>query len=70
MNERPIEEQIREVRDRLERIRRDLAAPLDRDIDDQSIQLENREVLMELERVESERLMALLATASHRTENK
>ena len=61
MNERPIEEQIREVRDRLERIRRDLAAPLERDIDDQSIQLENREVLMELERVESERLMALLA---------
>jgi len=70
MNERPIEEQIREVRDRLERIRRDLAAPLERDIDDQSIQLENREVLMELERVESERLMALLATAAHRTEGK
>jgi hypothetical protein len=68
MNDRSIEDQIREVQDRLDRIRRDLAAPLDRDMDDQSIQLENREVLMELERVESERLMALLATAAHRAE--
>jgi hypothetical protein len=68
MTDRSIEDQIREVRDRLDRIRRDLAAPLDRDMDDQSIQLENREVLMELERVESERLMALLATAAHRGE--
>jgi hypothetical protein len=59
MTQQSLPEQIRDLRDRLERIRRDLSMPLDRDLGEQAIQLENREVLLELERVESARLAAL-----------
>jgi hypothetical protein len=63
MTDEKLQQQIREITDRLERIRRDLAAPLDRDLGEQAIQLENREVLLELERVESARLAELKAAA-------
>lgn len=63
MSNETLHQQIREIMDRLERIRRDLAAPLDRDLGEQAIQLENREVLLELERVESARLAELQAAA-------
>ena len=59
MSKPTLDEEIRAVRDRLERIRRDLATPLDRDLGEQAIQLENREVLLELERVETTRLAEL-----------
>lgn len=59
MTQENLQEQIRDLRDRLERIRRDLSMPLDRDLGEQAIELENREVLLELERVESARLAAL-----------
>jgi hypothetical protein len=59
MKQENLQEQIRDLRDRLERIRRDLSMPLDRDLGEQAIELENREVLLELERVESARLAAL-----------
>ena len=64
MNNKPIEEEIRAVQDRLDRIRRDLRAPLDADLEDQAIQLQNREVLQELERVEAERLTTLKRQAA------
>lgn len=63
MSKPTLDEEIRAVRDRLERIRRDLSAPLDRDLGEQAIQLENREVLLELERVEAARLAELEKSA-------
>lgn len=45
-----------ELRDRLERIRRDLESGLDRDLDEQSIQLENRDTLVEIQRVTRQEL--------------
>lgn len=45
-----------ELRDRLERIRRDLESKLDRDLDEQAIQLENRDTLVEIQRVTRQEL--------------
>lgn len=45
-----------ELLERLEAIRRDHASGLDRDLDDQAIQLENEEVLAELRREAIEQL--------------
>lgn len=45
-----------ELRDRLERIRRDLQAELDRDLDEQALQLENRDTLIEIQRVTRQEL--------------
>lgn len=45
-----------ELRDRLERIRRDLETKLDRDLDEQAIQLENRDTLVEIQRVTRQEL--------------
>lgn len=45
-----------ELRDRLERIRRDLQSGLDRDPDEQSIQLENHDTLVEIQRVTRQEL--------------
>jgi hypothetical protein len=70
MGKPTLEEEILAVRDRLERIRRDLSAPLDRDSGEQAIQLENREVLMELERVETARLAELEKAAKSKHANK
>lgn len=45
-----------ELRDRLERIRRDLQSELDRDLDEQALQLQNRDTLAEIQRVTREEL--------------
>jgi hypothetical protein len=44
------------LRDRLERLRRDLQTPLDRDLDEQALQLENRDTLIEIQRVTRQEL--------------
>ncbi len=49
-----------ELLDRLERIRNDLESGLDADLDDQSVELENRETLMEIARVTEEELHEVL----------
>lgn len=40
-----------ELEDRLQRIRNDLAGKLDADLEEQAVQLENRDVLLEIARV-------------------
>lgn len=59
MNKHELQVQINLLRDRLERIRKDIKSPLDADSSMQAIQLQTREVLMELERVESLKLAQL-----------
>lgn len=59
MNKQELQDQIKTVRERLERIRKDIKSPLDADSSMQAIQLQTREVLMELERVESLKLAQL-----------
>lgn len=49
------------VEERLMRIRKDLRSPLDQDADEQSLQLENREVLERLQDVEEENLLRINA---------
>ncbi|MBY0517238.1 MAG: hypothetical protein K2P81_10030 [Bacteriovoracaceae bacterium] len=60
-----LEAQINETRERLARIRRDIKAPLEADSSEQALQLENRQVLMELEKVESLKLASLEAQAKN-----
>ena len=48
-----------ELLERLEAIRRDYASGLDRDMDEQSIQLENEDVLTELSREAVEQLQQI-----------
>lgn len=45
-----------ELMQRLEKIRTDIASGLDKDLEDQAIQLENRSALDEIERVTREEL--------------
>lgn len=45
-----------ELMQRLEKIRADIASGLDKDLEDQAIQLENRSALDEIERVTREEL--------------
>ncbi|MEX2525017.1 MAG: hypothetical protein WD750_08670 [Gammaproteobacteria bacterium] len=49
-----------ELLDRLERIRADLESGLETDMEDQAIQLENRDTLMEIARVTEEELERVL----------
>jgi hypothetical protein len=49
-------EQKAQLSERLDRIRKELRSPLDQDSSEQAIDLENRDVLTELERVESQNL--------------
>lgn len=46
----------KQLQERLERIRQDLASGLDRDAEEQAVQLENRDVLLEIARVTEEEL--------------
>jgi hypothetical protein len=48
-----------QLSERLNRIRKELRSPLDQDSSEQAIDLENRDVLTELERVESQNLARL-----------
>lgn len=45
-----------ELRDRLERIRQDLQTELDSDLDEQALQLQNRDQLLEIQRVTRQEL--------------
>lgn len=49
-----------ELLQRLERIRADLESGLDADLEEQSLQLENRETLMEIAKVTEEELEQVL----------
>lgn len=48
-----------ELLNRLERIRQDIAQLLDRDLEEQAQQLQNRDTLLEIERVTREELAAV-----------
>lgn len=54
----PMQQRVR-LAERLKAIKNDLKAGLDRDSEEQASQLENYEVLLEIERVTSERLSDL-----------
>lgn len=56
MNREELEQKRDELRKRIEAIRRDLAGGLDRDLEDQAQQLENRDTLMEIARVAEQEL--------------
>lgn len=56
MNREDLLERRKALRDRLEAIRRDLGGGLERDLEDQSQQLENQDTLMEIARVAQEEL--------------
>lgn len=49
-------EKKKELEDRLARIRGDIASGLDADWEEQAVQLENRDVLLEIQRVSEEEL--------------
>jgi hypothetical protein len=49
-----------ELRERLERIRKDIAGGLDSDFEEQAVQLENRDALLEIARVTEEELEEVL----------
>lgn len=59
MNKIELKQQIDIVRDRLNRIRKDIRCPLEADSSEQAVQLEDRDVLMELERLEAKKLADL-----------
>jgi len=51
-----LEQRRRELRERLEAIKRDLGRGLDRDTEEQAVELENMEVLQEIARVAEKEL--------------
>ncbi|HLU62246.1 MAG TPA: hypothetical protein VKZ99_07840 [Gammaproteobacteria bacterium] len=51
-----LEARRNELRDRLERIGRDLRTPLDTDLDEQALQVQNRDQLLEIQRVTRQEL--------------
>lgn len=56
MNRQQLEQRRDELRRRLESVRRDLGSALDRDLEEQSQQLENRDTLLEIARVTEQEL--------------
>ena len=56
MNRQELEQRRQELRERLEAVRRDLGRGLDRDLEEQSQQLENRDTLLEIARVAEQEL--------------
>ena len=50
-------EKKRELEERLDRIKKDFASGLDADFEEQAAQLENRDVLLEIQRVSEEELL-------------
>ena len=59
MNRNELEQKRDQLRDRLASVRRDLESGLDRDLEDQAQQLENRDTLMEIARVTEQELRDL-----------
>jgi RNA polymerase-binding transcription factor DksA len=49
----------KELEERLEKIKKDLSTMLDANLEDQAIQLENRDVLLEIARVSEEELQRI-----------
>lgn len=56
MNKKELQKKKNELQERLEKIRMDLSGKLDQDFSEQAVQLENRDVLLEIHRVTSEEL--------------
>lgn len=56
MNRNELEQKRDRLRERLASIRRDLDSGLDRDLEDQAQQLENRDTLLEIARVSEQEL--------------
>jgi len=56
MNRNELEQKRDRLRERLASIRRDLGGGLDRDLEDQAQQLENRDTLLEIARVTEQEL--------------
>ncbi len=56
MDRNELEQERDRLRDRLAAIRRDLDSGLDRDLEDQAQQLENRDTLLEIARVTEQEL--------------
>jgi len=56
MNRNELEQKRDQLRERLDSIRQDLEGGLDRDLEDQAQQLENRDTLMEIARVTEQEL--------------
>lgn len=56
MNRKQLEQRRDELRQRLESVRRDLGSALDRDLEEQAQQLENRDTLLEIGRVTEQEL--------------
>ena len=50
-------EKLHELEERLERIKKDFASGLEADFEEQATQLENRDVLLEIQRVSEEELL-------------
>jgi len=56
MNRQELEQRRDELQQRLEAVKRDLGGGLDRDLEDQAQQLENRDTLLEIARVAEQEL--------------
>jgi len=56
MNRQELEQRREELQQRLDAIKRDLGGGLERDLEDQAQQLENRDTLLEIARVAEQEL--------------
>lgn len=56
MNRQELEQRREELQQRLDAVKRDLGGGLDRDLEDQAQQLENRDTLLEIARVAEQEL--------------
>ena len=56
MNRQELEERREELQQRVDAVKRDLGGGLDRDLEDQAQQLENRDTLLEIARVAEQEL--------------
>jgi RNA polymerase-binding transcription factor DksA len=59
MNKNELLKKKKDLQNRLEKIRKDLSSKLDPDFSEQAVQLENREVLLEIQRVTQEELQKI-----------
>lgn len=65
MNREQLLERKQELEQRLARIKADLAGGLEADFEEQAVQLENRDVLLEIARVTSEELEQVRTALAH-----
>lgn len=69
MNHRQLVQRRDELRERLAAIRRDIGGGLERDLEEQAQQLENRETLMEIARVAESELAGIERQLAERRED-